>query len=51
MTPQGEYLAYGTGGRPTVATSLMVYTGVEYEVWVHSYYGAATFDLRADIQP
>jgi hypothetical protein len=51
MSEGDSYLAYGNGdGQPLTAT-VPVLNGNYYVIWVHSYYGAATFKVRADIVP
>ena len=46
------YLAYsGSGEQHTLTTSLGVTAGTYYVIWIHSYYGAASFKIRADIVP
>jgi hypothetical protein len=48
---EASYLTYaGTSGH-TASTSFGVIAGTYYVIWVHSYYGAASFTIRADINP
>jgi hypothetical protein len=46
-----SYLAYSGGGGHTLTSRLSVTAGMHYVIWVHSYYGAASFKIRADITP
>jgi len=52
MSTDGDYLGYSSSSVNGVAfTAMAVIQGVTYEVWVHSYYGAANFEVRAGIIP
>jgi len=51
MTTDGDYLAVSSSGVGLVTSKFRVIQGVQYEVWVHSYYGDATIEVRASIFP
>lgn len=50
MSDLEDYLAYASGGR-SLELSYDFVGGTYYVIWVHSYYGAATFKVRVDIAP
>lgn len=51
MSDDGALLAYSGAGYPTATARYVVVAGSYYEIWIHSYYGEASFKMRAVITP